>query len=141
VFYELFCYRRNAAEKTCFSFWEVRMTTEMLTLTAGALLSLCFSYIPGLAGWYARLGETPEGDDGGTRKRLVMLGALALAAAGSFGLACLGWGPALGLDLTCDQGGGLGLLRALVLALVANQATYKISPRLMSRVTGCAGES
>ena len=47
---------------------ELHMTTETLTLLAGTLLSLGFSYIPGLSGWYGRLGETPGGEsDGGTR--------------------------------------------------------------------------
>ena len=69
------------------------MTTETLTLLAGTILSLGFSYIPGLSDWYRRLGETPDGEgDGGTRKRLVMLALLVLSAAGGFALACSGWG-------------------------------------------------
>lgn len=103
------------------------MTTETLSLLAGSLLSLGFSYVPGLAGWYDRLGE--GGSDGGTAKRLVMLALLVLVAAGAFGLACSGWGSAVGLALTCDQSGAAGLVRALVLAIVANQSTHAISPR------------
>lgn len=115
------------------------MTTETLTLLAGSLLSLGFSYIPGLSGWYNRLGEGGEAgsdggadrqrSDGGTSKRLVMLALLVLVAAGAFGLACSGWGTTLGLALTCDQPGAAGLVRALALALIANQSTYAISPR------------
>ena len=107
------------------------MTTETLTLLAGTLLSLGFSYIPGLSAWYSRLGMTPDGEsDGGTRKRLVMLALLALSAGGSFALACSGWGASAGLRLSCDQTGAVGLARVLVLAIIANQATFKISPRL-----------
>jgi hypothetical protein len=106
------------------------MTTETLTLLAGSLLSLGFSYIPGLAGWYNRLGEGDEaGSDGGTAKRLLMLALLAVVAAGAFGLACSGWGTGLGLALTCSQSGAAGLVRALALAIIANQSIYAISPR------------
>jgi len=100
------------------------MSAESLTLAAGALLSLAFSYIPGLADAYAGLD--------GVQKRLVMLALLVLVAVASFGLSCLGWGSALGISLACDQAGALGLLRTLLLALIANQSTYLISPQRRS---------
>lgn len=103
------------------------MNSETLTLLAGALLSLGFSYIPGLSDWYARLGDAPN--DGGTRKRLLMLALLAITASAAFGLGCAGWAGSFGLDLACNQSGAAGLLRALVLAVVANQAAFAISPR------------
>ena len=107
------------------------MTMETLSLLAGTLLSLGFSYLPGLSAWYSRLGKTPEGgDDGGTRKRLVMLGLLGFTAGISFALACSGWGASAGLQLSCDQAGAVGLARALVLAIIANQSIYKISPQI-----------
>ena len=113
------------------------MTAETLTMFTSVLLSLGFSYIPGLSFWYARLGEA-GGDggsqsDGGTLKRLVMLALLVLTAGGVFGLACSGWGAGLGIALACDQAGAAGLARALVLAVIANQATYKISPRFQGQ--------
>lgn len=97
------------------------MTAELISLIAGALLSLAFSYIPGLRTWYAGLGEEA--------KRLIMLGLLVLVAAGSFGLACLGWGAELGIALECTQTGALGLFAQLVLAIVGNQGTYALSPQ------------
>ena len=103
------------------------MSAETLSLLAGAVLSLLFSYVPGLAGWYGRLGTDPG--DGGTLKRLVMLALLALVAGGAFALACAGLGESLGIAVSCDQAGAVGLLRALVLAVVANQSTYKITKR------------
>jgi hypothetical protein len=118
------------------------MTVEMLSILAGSLLSLLFAYLPGLSEWYQKLGDEPLGDeplgdppdgklpDGGTRKRLVMLACLALTAGASFGLACSGWGTYFGLSLSCTQGGAAELLRAFILALIANQATHRISPRL-----------
>ena len=69
------------------------MSAELLSILAGSLLALLFAYLPGLSGWYERLGSNPSG---GTRKRLVMLACLALTAGASFGLACTSWGRLLG---------------------------------------------
>jgi hypothetical protein len=133
------------------------MTVEMLSILAGSLLALLFAYLPGLSGWYQRLEDQPlvlkplvlkplvlkplvlkplvlkpldRSAGGGTRKRLVMLACLAVTAATSFGLACSGWGTYFGLSLSCSQGGAAELLRAFILALIANQSTHRISPRL-----------
>lgn len=97
------------------------MTADTLSASAAILLSLAFSYIPPIEKLYQRLNPT--------QKRLVMLLALLLTAAGSFALACAGLGTLLGLPLTCDTPGALGLLHALIAALVANQAAYALSPR------------
>jgi hypothetical protein len=109
----------------------------MLSILAGSLLALLFAYLPGLSGWYQRLEDQPlvlkpldRSAGGGTRKRLVMLACLAVTAATSFGLACSGWGTYFGLSLSCSQGGAAELLRAFILALIANQSTHRISPRL-----------
>ena len=105
------------------------MDAETLAGLAGALLALLFAYVPGLSGWYTRLGEGQGEELGGVYRRLVMLAALVVVAAGSYGLACLGAGETFGLGLSCDQAGLAGLLRALVLALAANQATYVLAVR------------
>jgi hypothetical protein len=55
-----------------------------------------------------------------------MLVLLVLSAAGAFGLSC--WGI-FDLGISCDQAGALGLVRSLVAATVANQATFLLSPR------------
>jgi hypothetical protein len=96
------------------------MNADTLSAIAGALLSLAFSYIPSLQARYEPLD--------GVYKRLIMLGLLVLAAAGAFSLACAGWGTDFGLQLTCDRSGLIGLVRALIAALVANQTTFLISP-------------
>ena len=98
------------------------MSPEVLSAAAGVLLSLAFSYVPGLSGWFASLE--------GTHKRLVMLAALVLVSAGVFALSCTSSTSAL-LEQppACTQNGLLGLLQSLLLALVANQAAYQISPR------------
>ena len=97
------------------------MTPELLSSLAGITLSLLFSYIPGLSSWYETLSAT--------YKRLVMLAILAFTSLTAFGLACLGWLPYFNLELACNQKGGVELLTAFVLALVANQSTYLITPK------------
>jgi hypothetical protein len=103
------------------------MNDETLTAAAAVLLSLLFAYTPGLARWYEHLGEG-EPDDMGTKKRLVMLAALVAVSLGSFGLACTEWGAGLGIPVACNQEGAAGLVRALILAVMANQTTYLIAP-------------
>lgn len=95
------------------------MTTNQLTSIAAVILSLAFSYLPGLSGWYEALRSEA--------KRLTMLGLLVLVAAGVFSLACAGFGLSLGISLVCDSQGAFGLLQTLIMALVANQATYLIT--------------
>jgi hypothetical protein len=92
------------------------MTATTLTVIAGAVLSLLFSYIPGMNTWYAGLNET--------YKRLIMLGCLVLVTGGIFGLSCTGWWS----FVTCDKVGALQVINALVLAAAANQGAFKLSP-------------
>lgn len=118
------------------------MDATFISTAAAAFLSLLFSYLPGLSQWYARLGSGPGGEDGGTRKRLVMLALLVLVAGGAFGLACSGWGDLLGEAgeaLRCDRPGLVELLRALFFALMANQSVYKISPKKKSAAESLPG--
>lgn len=93
------------------------MSTDELAGTAGILISLACSYVPGLADKYAALD--------GTQKRLVMLLALVLAAALVYGLSCAN----VVAVITCSQRDLVGLLRTVVLAIVANQSTYWITPK------------
>ena len=97
------------------------MSAVDLSLIAGSVLSLIFSYVPGLNAAFA--GKSAE------VKRLIMLGLLALVAAGVYGLACTGYGAQFGLAVTCDQSGLVALLGSLLVAAIANQATYSISPK------------
>ena len=98
------------------------MTAEILSAAAAILLSLTFSYLPKLNTWYAAQEEQT--------KKLVMLGAIAVVAAGSFALACAGLVTDLfGLVLTCDRAGALVVVRSFIFALMANQAAYLISPK------------
>ena len=101
------------------------MPAETLSLVAGTILSLCFSYIPGLRDRFNLL--TP------TEKRLIMLGMLLLVAMAVYGLACFGWGQDWGIFLTCNRAGLSELIKQLIIAIMANQGIYAISPRGRSR--------
>lgn len=97
------------------------MTAELLASVAGVVLSLAFSYVPGLRPWFDKLSSD--------YKRLVMLGALLVVAVGAFGLACIGQYAAL----TCDEAGAWTLVKAFLAAAVANQAAYALTPRGAAR--------
>ena len=97
------------------------MSAESLSLGAGTILSLTFSYIPGARSWFERF--EPE------IRRLIMLVLLGLTAGIVYGLSCMGWASDWGISLNCDRSGLLGLIEQLVLAIIANQSIYAISPR------------
>jgi hypothetical protein len=96
------------------------MSAESLSLIAGTFLSLVFSYIPGAKDWFKQF--EPE------IKRLIMLGLILVSAAAVFGLSCMGWGIDLGINLSCNRSGLLGLIQQIVIAIIANQSIYAISP-------------
>jgi putative flippase GtrA len=96
------------------------MTPEILSSVSGIILSLCFSYIPGLSTWYAKLSTQ--------QKSLGMLALLLLTALGVFGLACAN----LVAYVTCDQPGAVELVKIFIAALIASQAAYMLSPQTAS---------
>lgn len=95
------------------------MTVETLSIVAGIVLSLAFSYIPKLSDKFASLDSQ--------RKSLIMLGCLFLVALGSFALSCLNVGFETGV--TCDNAGAVKLITIFVSAAIANQTTYMLSPQ------------
>ena len=99
------------------------MTPEILAAVAGVVLSLAFSYIPNLRTGFAELAKETQ--------QLIMLGLLFVVAAASYGLACAGILTDLfGVALTCDKAGMLGLIRALIFAIMANQGIYQLTPKV-----------
>lgn len=96
------------------------MNAQTLVLWGGVLLSLLFSYTPKLAPWFERQEATT--------KRLIMLGLMFLVAGGSMALTCAGVTIA-GIAMVCNQNGITELATNVVLATIANQATYMISPK------------
>jgi hypothetical protein len=96
------------------------ISAEDICMAAGVLLSLGFSYVPGINERFGLLSPT--------QKRLAMLALLALVTGCIFALSCLE-APVLAGSIACNQAGAWGLLRALALAAIANQAAYALSPR------------
>ena len=96
---------------------EYDMSAELLASVSGVVLSLAFSYIPGLNKKFGSL----EGD----HKRLVMLGVLFLTALGFMGLACIGRYS----GVSCDVDGAWKLAEVFIYAVIANQAAYALTPK------------
>jgi hypothetical protein len=90
---------------------------ELIATVAGVALSLLFSYVPGLSTWYAALTAT--------LKSLIMLVLLVIVTGAIYALGC---GGILDSGLTCDTAGLTQLAWMFVMAAIANQATYKLSP-------------
>lgn len=97
------------------------MTPEILSSLAGILLSLLASYLPGFSPWFDNL--LPN------YKRLFMLLLIFAAAVASLGVSCAGWGDLVDPMVACTQAGAVGLIKAFLAALIANQAAYLISPK------------
>ena len=93
------------------------MSADLLASIVAILLSLGFSYIPGLSDWFDPLPAT--------KKQAIMGVLLVTVALGVFGLSC---GQIIAA-VTCDKQGALGLLQVLIAALVANQGVYKLTRR------------
>ncbi len=99
------------------------MTSDQLSAGAGIVLSLAFSYAPGLRDRFAALS--------GEHKRLFMLAALIIVSLGSFALTC--GGLLGGTAIQCSKDGAVNLLWAFVAATIANQAAFLISPKVDAR--------
>jgi hypothetical protein len=97
------------------------MTPEQLAAIAGIVLSLAFSYIPGLKDWY----DKQTGD----YKRLIMLGSLFVVAAGALGLSCAN----LLAVFACTWAGAWQALLLFLSAAIANQMTFLVSPGVTAR--------
>lgn len=91
------------------------VTAEQLAAAAGILVSLALAYVPRLSDWYNALGA-PD-------KAKIMGLALAVIAVGAFGLSCTSVLPVV----TCDRDGVIGLFSTLIVALMANQATFLLA--------------
>ena len=91
------------------------MSQDLLSSVAGIVLSLLFSYVPGVSAWFEALDSI--------YKRIIMGVLIILVGGGAYAAACLGVYDAV----TCDQEGGLSVLRSIVAVLIANQAAYKLT--------------
>ena len=97
---------------------DFQLTPAVLAAIAGAVLSLAFSYIPGLNTTFADLkAET---------KKLIMAGILLVVSAAIFGLGCAG---IVQSGITCDQQGIVQLVWIFISAVMANQSTFMLTPQ------------
>lgn len=90
--------------------------SNIIVMLAGVILSLLFGYAPGLRPWYEALEPT--------RKALVMLLLLAVAALLLYGAACY---TPWQVGVTCDETGVWQLAQLFIAAAVANQAAYLLA--------------
>lgn len=97
---------------------EISVTSELIAAIAGAIISLGFSYIPGLN----RIFATLEAEV----KRLIMAGLMVLVGAAVYGLGC--WGV-IASGVSCDTKGIWQLVALVLTAIIANQSVFKISPQ------------
>jgi hypothetical protein len=90
---------------------------QFLALIAGVILSLIFSYVPGLSVRFDALKRE--------YKRLAMLVLLAMISAVLYGGICAGVFVAEGV--VCGSGGLLIVVKLFVQAAVANQTAYSLA--------------
>lgn len=100
---------------------EALLNPEALSATAGLVLSLVMTYVPGLNVKFALLSSTA--------KRLIMLVCLAITAVGSAAWICTQ--PAAGMTFGMCMSGfdWRSVITAFVMALMANQAADRIMPK------------
>ena len=90
-------------------------SADALAVIAGAVLSLLFSYVPGLNTWFA--AKAPE------FKRLFMAVLMLVVAGAAIGLSC----AQIISGVACTQAGLFQLLGAWILAVAANQGAYSLT--------------
>ena len=95
----------------------MNLTPEVLAGLAGGLMSLAFSYIPGLSDGFAALTST--------QKSGIMALVIVAVAGAAFGLSC----TSIIQAIACTQDGLVRLAQILFVTLTANQAVYKLSPQ------------
>ena len=93
------------------------MSAELLSSVSGIVISLLFSYIPGLKEWFEPLAN---------KYKQGIMGAVLVVVAGAwFGLGCAGIvdGPA------CTKEGAMAAVTFLIHALISNQAAYLMTKK------------
>ena len=107
------------------------LTADQLGILVGTALTLAFSYIPGLDGWYEKVGRrdgsTDEENDkrNSAFKRMIM-GILVVGfGIAIFGLSCtnvLPW-------VACTRAGAFSVVTVVFHTLISNQGVYQLTKR------------
>lgn len=100
---------------------EFKVTSDLMALIIGAVISVLFSYVPGLNAAYAALKEE--------YKKLIMLGLLIIVSGVIYVGSCKGW---FVTDIVCGKEGIWSLLTILIYSVVGNQGAFKLSPTAKS---------
>lgn len=101
------------------------MNENALIVTAAVLLSVAFNWLPKLREWY---GAQPD-----NTQRLVMLGALVMAALALFGAGCSGFQiPGVTYSVACTADGAKELGQLFINAVTVNQIAFLILPKPQS---------
>lgn len=95
------------------------MTSDFLAAAAGIVLSLIFSYVPGVAPWFA--------EKDATTKRLITLGLILGISILAFLVTCFNI-IIPGITLTCSAQGAVDLGQVILAAAIANQTAFLLSP-------------
>jgi hypothetical protein len=98
--------------------FEAILNESVLAVLAGGLLSILFSYIPGLRVKWALLSEEWQ--------KLAMAGLVVVVALVMFGFGCLNF---VNTGLECSQPGAVKLIWMIFVSLAANQTVFKLSPQ------------
>lgn len=98
----------------------VNLTPEVLAGIIGVILSLSFSYIPGLNVKFAALEPT--------HKRLIFLGLALATVAAVFGLSCAN----VIIGFSCDKLGIISALKIFGATAIASQVASGITPQMAS---------
>jgi len=103
------------------------MTVQILEGIVGSALALIFAYVPFVSEWYYAFDDN--------KKKVIMLGFIALVSGALFGLSCLGWSDFLGIQVfECSQGGVSEFIKIFMAIAISNQIAAKISPQTEVRV-------
>lgn len=94
------------------------LSPDGLAVISGFILALFFSYFPRVKVWWEKLAPDP--------RRGFMSLFLIVVAGAIFGLNC---GGLIIADFTCTQGGAVVFVKALFLALIANQGLFPLLPK------------
>ena len=98
------------------------MTSEILQGIVGVVLSLLFGYFPPIANWFYAFDDN--------KKKLIMLGFIAVISAALFAMSCSGLAEPFGLPVwECSQQGVVDFIKIFFTIAIANQTAARIAPQ------------
>lgn len=99
----------------------IELTPILISSVAGIVMSLVFEYLPVVSTWYNKLLNNYQ--------KLIMLGVMAVIVASIYAFNCLGWFTGYIPVVSCSSSGREAAVLAFIAAMIANQATYLVTPK------------